>query len=268
MIGAIIGDIVGSKYEFNNIRTKDFPLLSAACDYTDDSLMTIAIGEALLKWKDEGADLDTASIEAMQSMGRRYPYPMGAYGGRFARWLCSEHPEPYNSLGNGSAMRVSPCGDIADTLEEALSLAEVSAAVTHNHPEGIRGALAVAEAIFRARMGENIPQIRAAMEQYYPMNRTLAEIAVDYEFNETCAGTVPQAITAFLESDSFEDAIRNAVSLGGDCDTLTAITGSIAWPYYARSDIDVCMNNLRERALKMLPVDLRKIVNDWEKRFV
>lgn len=267
MIGAIIGDIVGSKYEFNNIRTKNFPLLSAGCDYTDDSLMTIAIGEALLKWKDEGENLGAASIKAMQLMGRRYPHPMGAYGGRFAQWLRSEHPEPYNSFGNGSAMRVSPCGDIAETLEESLSLAEISAAVTHNHPEGIRGAQAVAEAIFRARMGESIPQIRAAMEKYYPVNQTLAEISADYRFNETCAGTVPQAITAFLESDSFEDAIRNAVSLGGDCDTLTAITGSIAWPYYARRGVDKCMNDLRESTLEMLPVDLRKIVIDWENRF-
>ena len=176
MIGAIIGDMIGSKYEYHNIRTKEFPLLSPDCDYTDDSLMTIAVGKALLRWKDEGAPLDQATVESMQAIGRSYPYPKGAYGGRFAGWLVSRHPEPYNSLGNGSAMRVSPCGEMASDLEEAGRLARETAAVTHNHPEGIRGAQAVAEAIFRARQGASIPEIRAAMEAYYPLNQTLAEI--------------------------------------------------------------------------------------------
>lgn len=267
MIGAIIGDIVGSKYEFCNIHTKEFPLLSSGCDYTDDSLMTIAIGEALLRWKDWGDDLDQAAVDAMRRIGREYPHPKGAYGGRFAQWLTSECPKPYNSLGNGSAMRVSPCGEIAETLEEALSLAEVTAAVTHNHPEGVRGAQAVTEAIFRARCGQSIMQIRAAMQRYYPLEQTLSEIHAGYRYTETCAGTVPPAITAFLESNSFEDAVRNAVSLGGDCDTLTAITASIAWPYYARRGEDSCMRELREQALRMLPNALRTAVIQWEKRY-
>ncbi|MDY3025500.1 MAG: ADP-ribosylglycohydrolase family protein [Candidatus Faecivicinus sp.] len=267
MIGAIIGDIIGSKYEFHNIRTKEFPMLSPDCDYTDDSLMTIAVGKALLKWKDEGAPLNRATVEAMQAIGSSYPYPKGAYGGRFAGWLVSKHPEPYNSLGNGSAMRVSPCGEMASNLEEARRLARETAAVTHNHPEGIRGAQAVAEAIFRARQGASIPEIRAAMEAYYPLNQTLAEIHAVYRYTETCEGTVPPAIVAFLESTSFEDAVRNAVSLGGDCDTLTAIAASIAWPYYARRGIDDCMRELRERALQMLPEELREVVVLWEKRF-
>lgn len=267
MIGAIIGDIIGSKYEFRNIRTKDFPLLSEGCEYTDDSLMTIAVGEALLKWKDEGAALDQATIHAMQAMGRRFPNPKGGYGGRFAGWLTSAHPKPYHSLGNGSAMRVSPCGEIAETLEEALSLAETTAAVTHNHPEGIRGAQAVAEAIYRARHGESISQIRSAMEKYYSLNQTLSEINAVYQYTETCQGTVPPALAAFFESVSFEDAIRNAVALGGDCDTLTAITSSIAWHYYALRGKDECMNALKQSALNMLPEAEREIVIQWEERF-
>ncbi len=267
MIGAIIGDIIGSKYEFNNIRTKDFPLLSNGCDYTDDSLMTIAIGEALLKWKDGNADLEEASVCAMQRIGRKYPYPKGAYGGRFAGWLRSDHPMPYNSLGNGSAMRVSPCGEIAANVEEARMLAEKTATVTHNHPDGIAGAQAVAEAVFLARQGAEMSQIRSAMECYYPLKQTLKEIYDVYEYTETCSGTVPQAITAFLESVSFEDSVRNAVSLGGDCDTLTDINAAIAWAYYAHRGMDECMQTLKEKALEMLPEDLRETVVEWENRF-
>ena len=267
MIGAIIGDIIGSKYEFNNIRTKEFSLLSEGCDYTDDSLMTIAVGRALLEWKDEDRDLERATVAEMQAIGRKYPYPKGAYGGRFAGWLRSEHPMPYNSLGNGSAMRVSPCGEIAESVEEARELAKKTAAVTHNHPEGILGAQAVAEAIFLARQGSSIPEIRKAMEQYYPLKQSLREIYDTYAYTETCAGTVPPAITAFLESASFEDAVRNAVSLGGDCDTLTDITAAIAWAYYAYRGKDACMQMLEEKALKMLPEELRKTVLAWETRF-
>ena len=166
-------------------------------------------------------------------MGQKYPHPQGGYGGRFAAWLQSSDPQPYNSFGNGSAMRVSPCAIYAVELEEALELAEISAAVTHNHPEGIKGAKAVAAAVFLAKKKTSKEKIKAYIEEnFYPLNESLDDIRRYYTFDETCQGTVPQAITAFLESTSFEDAIRNAVSIGGDTDTVAAITGSIAWVFY------------------------------------
>ena len=233
MLGAIIGDIVGSKYEFNNIKTKDFPLFSDDCEYTDDSIMTIAVAKALLRSRKDQSDFKTVLIEEMQAMGKKYPYPKGGYGMRFSRWLTDFEPNPYNSFGNGSAMRVSPCGIIAVELYEALSLAKASAEVTHNHPEGIKGAQAVAGAVFLAKQHKTKDEIADFIRtNFYDIDFTLDEIRQSYSFNESCQGTVPQAIVAFLESTSFEDAIRNAVSLGGDCDTLTAITGSIAWAYY------------------------------------
>ena len=233
MLGAIIGDIVGSKYEFFNIKTKDFPLFSSDSTYTDDTIMTIAVAKALLRSREENRDFKPILIEEMQAYGKKYPYPRGGYGRRFSCWLTSPDPEPYNSFGNGSAMRVSPCGLIANELSEALSLAKASAEVTHNHPEGIKGAQAVAGAVFLAKQHKEKDEIADFIRtNFYDLDFTLEDIRASYRFNETCQGTVPQAIVAFLESTSFEDAIRNAVSLGGDCDTLTAITGSIAWAYY------------------------------------
>lgn len=233
MIGAIIGDIVGSKYEFKNIKTKDFPLFSQGCNYTDDTIMTLAIANAFVISRREKLDFKTACIMEMKRLGKKYPNPQGGYGYRFANWLTSDNSLPYNSFGNGSAMRVSPCGFIAVSLAEALYLAKESAEVTHNHPEGIKGAQAVSGAIFLAKEGKSKHEIRAFIERnFYDLDKSLDEIRPDYEFNETCQDTVPQAIVAFLESNSFEDAIRNAVSIGGDCDTLTAITGSIAWAFY------------------------------------
>ena len=193
---------------------------------------------------------------------------MGGYGGRFRHWLVSSVPRPYGSFGNGSAMRVSPCGDVAATLDEALELARQSAEVTHNHPEGIKGAQAVAAAIYLARAGESRDGIRSYIEQhFYPLAQTVDEIRPRYRFDETCQGTVPQAITAFLESVSFEDALRTAVSLGGDCDTLTDITCAIAWPFYARNGLDDMMVRLRDEALALLHDDLREIVIQWEERY-
>ena len=234
MLGAIIGDMVGSKYEFDNIKTKEFPLFSPDTTYTDDTIMTIAVARALMRSREETHNFQAVLIEEMQALGRKYPYPTGGYGMRFSQWLRSSHPEPYHSFGNGSAMRVSPCGLIAVELYEALSLAKASAEVTHNHPEGIKGAQAVAGAVFLARQHKDKQYIADFIKtNFYDLDFTLDQIRDSYRFNETCQGTVPQAIVAFLESASFEDAIRNAVSLGGDCDTLTAITGSIAWTYYA-----------------------------------
>ena len=263
MYGAIIGDTVGSVYEFDNVKTKEFPLFSEYSSFTDDSVMTIAVAAALLRWKQDGADLHRATVEEMQRFGRLYPHPKGAYGGRFSQWLRSDDPQPYNSLGNGSAMRVSPCGLIAGSLEEALELAAVSAEVTHNHPEGIKGAQATAAAIYLAKTGSGIPEIRSYIsENFYPMDRTLDEIRPDYHFDETCPGTVPEAITAFLESKSFEDAIRNAVSLGGDSDTIGAITGAIAWAYYGRDGLQPDMQAMLDQI--RLPEDLQTVVDAFE----
>ena len=222
MIGAIIGDIAGSTYEFNNIKTKRFPLPAPGSCYTDDSLMTIAVARALMRAGNGG--FSAALTEEMRGMARRYPHPMGGYGGRFESWLTSPEPKPYGSYGNGSAMRVSPCGLAAVTLEEALASARASAAVTHNHPEGIKGAEAVSAAIYLAKCGKSKAQIRQYVgKYYYDLSFTLDSIRQTYQFDGSCQGSVPQAMVAFLESESFEDAIRNVISIGGDCDTTGAI---------------------------------------------
>lgn len=231
MYGAIIGDIVGSKYEFHNIKTKDFPFISKGCEFTDDTVMTVAVARALLRSREEQRPFQPILVQEMQSLGREYPN--AGYGGMFCSWLHAKSPKPYNSFGNGAAMRVSPCGLIAVTLDEAIALARASGEVTHNHPEGIKGAEATAAAIFLAKTGKSKGDIgRYLGEHYYKLSQTLDEIRPMYRFNETCQKTVPQAIVAFLESESYEDAIRNAISLGGDSDTLAAITGGIAWSYY------------------------------------
>ena len=233
MYGAIIGDIVGSKYEFNNIRTKDFPFISHGCAFTDDTIMTVAVAKALLKSRSEEKPFRPILVEEIKEMGRRFPHPQGGYGRRFLCWLGSASPEPYNSYGNGSAMRVSPCGLIAVTLKEALALAKASAEVTHNHPEGIKGAQAIAAAVFMAKLRKSKYEIRSFIsEQFYSLDRTLDEIRENYGFHESCQQSVPEAIIAFLESTDYEDAIRNAISIGGDSDTIGAMTGAIAWSYY------------------------------------
>lgn len=264
MYGAMIGDIVGSKYEFNNIKTKEFPLFSPGCDYTDDSIMTAAVAQAILRTVREGGDFSRVLVETMRDFGRRYPDPTGAYGGRFAAWLRREDPAPYGSYGNGSAMRVSPCALAAVTLEEALDLARASAAVTHDHPEGIKGAQAVAAALFLAKTGASRAEIRQYIAgRFYPLDFTLDAIRADYRFDVSCQGSVPQAIQAFLESADFEDAIRGAVSIGGDCDTTGAMAGSIAWTYYTveaggtlgwlQGRIPPAMEAIRVRADALLP---------------
>ncbi|MGR6835939.1 ADP-ribosylglycohydrolase family protein [Syntrophomonas erecta] len=248
MIGAIIGDIIGSVYEWNNIKTKDFPLFSPECCFTDDTVMTLAIAEGLM---DGGTA--AAFIQAMKKYGRMYPD--AGYGGRFGSWLFSEDIHPYNSWGNGSAMRVSPIAWMFDTLSEVEKYAEISAAVTHNHPEGIKGAQATAAAIFLARKGKSKAEIKDYIESKYGYNlsRTLDEIRPGYGFNESCQETVPEAITAFLESVDFEDAIRNAISLGGDSDTLAAITGSIAEAAYNIPE------EIKEKALAILDKPLLNV---------
>ncbi len=231
MIGAIVGDIVGSRFEFDNIKSKDFELFTRDCCFTDDTVLTIAVGKAMREVGKNPAALKKRLISVFHDFGERYP-DVG-YGGRYADWLENKRIEPYFSCGNGSAMRASAAGWFADSLEEAERLGELSAAVTHNHPEGIKGAKAVAGAIFLARKGEGKETIKHYINMYhYRLDFTLDEIRPYYDFDETCQNSVPQALVAFFESESFEDAIRNAISIGGDSDTIACITGSIAEAYY------------------------------------
>ena len=240
MYGAILGDIIGSPFEFDRgDKTKEFDLFTKGCDFTDDSVMTIAVGEALLAVGPEATvkEIEEAVVTNMQDWGKRYPY--AGYGGRFRYWLRERNPKPYGSYGNGSAMRVSAVGWLYDSLERTREVARATANVTHNHPEGIKGAEATASAIYMARNESSKEEIKEYIERefYYNLDRTLDEIRPGYHMDETCQRTVPEAIIAFLESKDFEDAIRNAVSLGGDTDTLGAITGSIAEAFYGISDV-------------------------------
>lgn len=258
MYGAILGDIIGSPFEFDRgDKTKDFKLFSRRSHFTDDSVMTLAVCEALLKVGQDATvkEIEDAVISSMQSWGRRYPHE--GYGGYFRRWLTARHPEPYNSFGNGSAMRVSAAGWLYDSLEKTRVVAKATANVTHNHPEGIKGAEATASAIFMARNGSSKEEIKKYIENefHYDLNRTLDEIRPSFHMDETCQKTVPEAIIAFLEARDFEDAIRNAVSLGGDTDTLGAITGSIAEAYFGISEtlISECRNRINK--------DMRDVVD-------
>ena len=235
MYGAILGDIIGSPFEFDRgDKTKEFDLFSKDCGFTDDSVMTIAVGEALLAVGTQATvkEIEEAVVTNMQDWGKRYPY--AGYGGRFRHWLRESNPKPYGSYGNGSAMRVSAAGWLYDSMERTREVARATANVTHNHPEGIKGAEATASAIYMARNGFSKEKIKEYIERefHYNLNRTLDEIRPGYHMDETCQRTVPEAIIAFLESQDFEDAIRNVVSLGGDTDTLGAITGSIAEAFY------------------------------------
>lgn len=260
MLGAIIGDIVGSRFEWNNNKTKHFELLNDKCFFTDDTVMTLAIAKAILHSKSDYSDLSSLSIKYMQEVGRNYP--SCGYGGSFGLWVFSNNPKPYNSFGNGAAMRVSPVGFVAKSLDQAISLSKKVTEVTHNHPEGIKGAEATAVAIYLARNGYNINDIKNYIDKhYYKMNFTLDEIRDTYKFNETCQDTVPQAIMAFLESTSFEDAIRNAISIGGDSDTLAAITGGIAEACYG------IPKEIRNKALTYLDKRLVNILLDFENKY-
>ena len=251
MYGAILGDIIGSPFEFDRgDKTKNFDLFSKGCDFTDDSVMTIAVGEALLAVGTEATvkEIEEAVVTNMQDWGKRYPY--AGYGGRFRYWLRERNPKPYGSYGNGSAMRVSAAGWLYDSMERTREVARATANVTHNHPEGIKGAEATAGAIYMARSGSSKEEIKEYIERefHYNLDRTLDEIRPGYHMDETCQRTVPEAIIAFLESKDFEDAIRNAVSLGGDTDTLGAITGSIAEAFYGIPAVLLaeCRNRIAE----------------------
>lgn len=260
MLGAIIGDIVGSRFERHNIKSKDFTLFTPDCKPTDDSVMTLAVAKAILSCDGDYSRLADQTVAYMQELGRRYPN--AGYGGHFKQWLKDRHPQPYNSYGNGSAMRVSPCAYAGKTPDEVKELSKIVSCVTHNHPEGIKGAEAVAVAIFMARSGSTKEDIRDAVnENYYPMNFTLDEIRPKYRFDVSCQGSVPQAIMAFLESTDFEDAIRNAVSIGGDSDTIAAIAGSIAEAYYG------IPADIRDHAVQYLDEVQRDILNGFERKY-
>ena len=229
MLGSIVGDIAGSTREWNNIKSKNFEFLPKRSFFTDDSVMTLAVAQWLVE---DSAHETNTLVFSMQDLGRRYPH--AGYGNRFRQWLHKDNPEPYNSWGNGSGMRVSPVALYATSLKECLDLAKRSAEITHNHPEGIKGAQAIAAATFMAGHGIDKSEIKEYISKTfgYDLNRSIEQIRPTYEFTESCQGSVPEAIIAYLESKDFKDAIRNAISIGGDSDTIAAMTGAIAAAEY------------------------------------
>ena len=261
MYGAILGDIIGSPFEFDmGSKTKDFPLFCEDSQFTDDTVMTVAVAEAFLDM--DFAEDDDVTFDRLyyylRDWGRRYPD--AGYGVRFSRWLTDVVGKPYNSFGNGSAMRVAAIGWLFDDLPMTLAMAGLSASVTHNHPEGIKGAKATAAAIYLARTGSTKAEIRAYIEEnfHYDLSRTCDQIRPTYHHVESCQETVPEAITAFLEGESFEDVIRTAVSLGGDCDTLTCIAGSIAEAFYGVPD------ELKAECRSCLTPDILEVLQRFE----
>lgn len=260
MYGALLGDMIGAPYEFDRgNKSKEFPLFCENSRFTDDSVMTIAVAEALLdSWFLDDDSIRAALIKSMRKWGKKYPD--AGYGRKFLCWLREKDPKPYGSCGNGSAMRVSAAGWLFDTLEETREKARLTAEVTHDHPEGIKGAEATSSAIFLARTGRSKGEIRDYIVQEfgYDLSRTCDQIRPSYYHNESCQKTVPEAITAFLEGTDFEDVIRTAVSLGGDCDTLTCIAGSIAEAFYGVPAI------LKAECRRRLPEDMAYILGRFD----
>lgn len=254
MLGALAGDIIGSVYEFYGTKSTEFDLFSDASRFTDDSVMTLAVAKWLVE--DEAHTLHYL-IYCMQELGHEHPY--AGYGGMFLGWLSEDNPQPYNSWGNGAGMRVSPVGLYAKTLDEALALAALTASVTHNHPEGVKGAQAIATSVFLAKEGKSKQEIKDYVEKTfdYNLHRTIAEIRPRYGFDVSCPGSVPEAIIAFLEGNSFEEVIRLAISLGGDSDTIGAMAGAIAACVYPIPD------EIAERCDKLLTEDLREIKENY-----
>ena len=258
IIGAVAGDIIGSTREFHSIKTKEFNLFQKRSTFTDDTVMTLAVA----KWLCENKNSKEVLINNLKYFGNKYPN--AGYGARFNNWLRQESPEPYGSWANGSAMRVSPCAWVADSLEEAQKLAKMSAIVTHNHPDGITGALATSDAIYLARMGVDKEEIRNHIEvRYdYDLSFTLDEIRPFYKFDVSCIGSVPESIVCFMEAEDYEDTIRNAVSLGGDADTQAAIAGSIASAYW---DVP---KNIAYKSIHRLDYRLLNVFIDFEEKFM
>ena len=260
MYGAILGDIIGSPYEFDQgNKSKEFPLFTDESIFTDDTVMTIAVAEAFMDAPNDDEMIRRRLVESMRKYG--LAYPDAGYGGRFGMWLFLEGDQPYNSYGNGSAMRVSSVAWLYNDMDTVRHMARLSAEVTHNHPEGIKGAEATAAAIFLARTGHSKAEIKAYIEQefHYDLSRTCDEIRPSYHHVESCQKTVPEAITAFLEGESFEDVIRTAVSLGGDCDTLTCIAGSVAEGFYGVPD------ELVQECERRLSPDLKDVLDRFVK---
>jgi len=253
MIGAVVGDIVGSTYEFSPVKTKDFKLFPKNSRFTDDTVLTMAIAKSILD--------NEEYLKNIVEFGLKYPN--AGYGGFFRKWLREKEHKPYNSWGNGSAMRVSPIGFAFDTKERVLKEAKKSAQITHNHPEGIKGAKAVAVAIFMAKKGATKTQIRdeIAKEFKYNLNRSVEEIRKNYSFEVSCQKSVPESIICFLDSNSFEDAIRNAISLGGDADTMASISGAIAEAFYG------VPKDLKKRAYEFLPDEFIEILERFKARY-
>lgn len=260
MLGAIIGDIAGSCFEFENYKGKDFELFHKDCCYTDDTVMTLAVCRAILDCAGDYTDLSKAAIRAMQKIGRKHPNC--GFGEHFGFWIQSKDPQPYDSYGNGAAMRVSACGYAAKSIEEVKNLSYKVTCVSHSHKEGLKGAEATAVCVFLARTGKSIEEIKNYVkENYYAIDFTLDQIRRDYYFEISCQQTVPQALEAFFESTSFEDAVRNAISIGGDSDTIGAITGAVAGAFYGVPE------ELQNKALAFLDNDLKKILKDFEAHF-
>jgi ADP-ribosylglycohydrolase len=254
MIGAVAGDIIGSVYEHNPIKTKDFPLFHPRCRFTDDTVLTIAVADAILSGR--------PYVESIRRIGRRYP--RAGYGGSFIMWLHSDEAPPYNSWGNGSAMRVSPVGFAFQSEEEVLRQARMTAESTHNHPEGIKGAEATALAVFLARTGHDKENMRSRIKgQFgYDLNRSVSDIRPSYSFDISCQGTVPEALIAFFDSESYEDAVRNAISLGGDSDTLACITGGIAEAFYGSVPEEI-----RAKVQQCLTPDLWEVTDAFCRKY-
>ena len=254
MLGALVGDIIGSIYEFCNTKSMDFDLFTPWNNFTDDSVMTLAVAKWLME--DEAHTINYL-IGCMQELGNRYPN--AGYGSRFGVWLEEEDPQPYNSWGNGAGMRVSPVGLYAKTLDEALALAAVTASVSHNHPEGVNGAQAIASSVFLCKQGKSKAKIKEYVEKtfYYNLDRTISDIRPMYGFDVSCQGSVPEAIIAFLEGNSFEEVIRLAVSIGGDSDTIACMAGAIAACMYPIPD------DISEKCDTILTDDLREIKDQF-----
>lgn len=258
MIGAIVGDIVGSRFEFDNIKSKDFELFHRDCRPTDDTVMTLAVGDALCEYRMSDGDLAEIAVRKLRDWGLRYP--QAGYGGKFVEWLLADEPRPYCSWGNGAAMRVSFCGWAAKTLNEAIWMSREVTRITHDHPEGLAGAEIIAALVFLASHGIGKKELRKYVNEHYrAIDFTLDEIRPNYAFDISCQGSVPQAIEAFLESSGFGDAIRNAVTLGGDSDTIAAITGAVAEAFYGVPE------EVREKALRHLDEEQRKCLFACEK---
>lgn len=253
MIGAIIGDISGSRFEHKNHRTKEFTLFDRKCFPTDDSIMSLAIARAIMECEGNYEDLSQKAVDAMQELGRAYKN--AGYGGSFYEWIWEEDPQPYNSWGNGSAMRVGPCGFAADSIEQVKELSAAVTKVSHNHPEGLKGAEAVAVAVYLAKTGESKDAIRKYIEEnYYEIGFTIDGIRKTYKFDVSCQGSVPVALEAFFESTDFEDAIRIAISVGGDSDTIAAMAGAVAEAYYGIPEgiLDEAIDFLDARQMEIL----------------